>query len=45
MGLVMSDVFFDGGFVVVKVSSFGWIRSARVSQVMTMIENHGAGLS
>ena len=34
MGLVMSDGFFDGGFVVVKVSSFGWIRSARVSQVM-----------
>ena len=45
MGLVVRDSLFDGGFVVVKVSSLGWIRRARVSQVMTMIENHGAGLS
>lgn len=45
MGLVVSDGLSDGGLVVVKFSSFGWIRSARVSQVMIMIENHGAGLS
>lgn len=45
MGLGVSDGLSDGGLVVVKFSSFGWIRSARVSQVMIMIENHGAGLS
>lgn len=45
MGLVVSEILFDGGLVVVKASSFGWMISARVSQVMTMIENHGAGLS
>lgn len=45
MGLVVSEGLVDGGLVVVKVSNFGWIRSVRVSQVMTMIGNHGAGLS
>lgn len=45
MGLVASGGLSDGGLVVVKFSNFGWMRSARVSQVMTIIENHGAGLS
>ena len=45
MGLVVREGLFDGGLVVVKASSFGWMRSARVNQVITMIENHGAGLS
>lgn len=45
MGFLVSEGLFDGGFTMENASSFGWISRAKVTQVMTMIENHGAGLS
>lgn len=39
------DVLLDGGLVEVKVMSLGWMISEKVSHDVSIIRNHGFGLS